>query len=190
MFQTKRAAGALSVVAGVALIGFTGSVASAGEVMPNLVSADKPVSPGGNGNGAENGDKVQECTQDQNCDPTETPDQTRDRDQVKDQTQDQDQIQDQVRDQTKDQTRAALREEIRLNGGSWGAYQRQGSLMKVATTLAERYGATPENTNADSLGRVLTLFNSGLPSALQIDVEMFLAQYELSLSDITWPDGT
>lgn len=113
-------------------------------------------------------------------------------DQDRDRTQDQDrdQVRDQTKDQTKDQTRSELREEIRLNGGSWGAYQRQDSLIKVASNLAERYGATPENTNADSLGRILCLVNAGLPEAMRIDVEMFLAQYELSLSDITWPDAT
>jgi len=199
MYSTKRVAGVLGVVAGVALIAFTGPAALADEVttapsqnpcdtvdldatvstvaaVQSVVSADKPENPGSNGNGSDKGDKDRDRTKDQDCDQTQTQDKAQDRDQV--------------RDQTKDQTRAELRDQIRLNGGSWGAYQRQDALINVATKLAERYGATPENTNAASLGRILTLINSGLPEALQIDVQMFLAQYELSLSDVTWPDGT
>ncbi len=190
MFQTKRVAGAFGVLAGVALFAFTGPAAAADESAPApapnpcdtvdpdspvstvaAVQTEKPENPGSNGNGSDKGDKDRDRTRDQDCEQTQDKDQKRDR----------------VKDQTKDQTRAELREQIRLSGGSWGAYQRQGSLIKVATKLAERYGATPENTNANSLGRVLTLVNTGLPEALQIDVELFLAQYELSLSDITWP---
>lgn len=139
MIRTKRAAGALGVVAAVALIAFTGPAAVADGVTPAHVSADKPANPGsqGNGNADANGAGANDQTK--------------------------------IQDRTKDQTRAELRDQIRLNGGSWGAYQRQGSLIKVASQLAERYGATPENTNAASLGRILTLINSGLPVALQIE---------------------
>ncbi len=183
MIRTKRVAGALGVAAGVALLAFTGPAAMADGTTPTLVSADKPANPGGHGNAGNAGaaDQTQDQTQDQIKDQI--------KDQTRDQIQDRDQVRDQVKDQTKDQTRAELRDQIRLNGGSWGAYQRQDSLIKVASKLAERYGATPANTNADSLGRILTLINSGLPGGLQIDVQTFLAQYELSLSDVTWPGG-
>ncbi len=83
--------------------------------------------------------------------------------------------------------RAALRDQIRLNGGSWGAYQRQSTLVGVAAKLAERHGATADAPNSASLGRILTLVNSSLPAELQIDVETFLAEYELTLADVTWP---
>lgn len=166
MIPMKRVAGALGVAAGVALIAFTGPAAMADGATSTLVSADKPANPGSQGNGHGNAGNGGQADQ--------TQDQT--------QTQDPTQAQDTTKDQTKDQTRAQLRDEIRANGASWGAYQRQGALIKVASKLAERYGATPENTNAASLGRILTLINSGLPAGLQIDVEMFLAQYELSLS--------
>jgi hypothetical protein len=195
MIPMKRVAGALGVAAGVALIAFTGPAAMADGTSPTLVSADKPASPGGHGNAGnsgagangQNGDQTQDQTQDQTLDQT----QDQAEDQAEDPTQEraQDQVRDQTQDRTKDQTRAQLRDEIRANGGSWGSYQRQGALIKVASKLAESYGATPENTNAASLGRILTLINAGLPAGLQIDIEVFLAQYELSLSDITWPGG-
>lgn len=77
--------------------------------------------------------------------------------------------------------RAELRDQIRSEGGSWGSYVRQATLLRVATKLAERYG---EDTTSASLGRILTLINSGLPEAFQIDVEAFLAEYDLTLEDI------
>jgi hypothetical protein len=89
--------------------------------------------------------------------------------------------------QQQHETRAQLKEQIKAEGGSWGAYQRQETLVGVAAKLAERYGASAEAPHSSSLGRILTLVNSGLPEAFQIDVETFLAQYELTLEDIKWP---
>jgi hypothetical protein len=77
--------------------------------------------------------------------------------------------------------RAQLREEVREAGGSWGAVQRQGALIRVATKLAERHEQAPESA---ALGRILTLINYGLPEQLQFDIEVFLAQYELIFADL------
>jgi hypothetical protein len=97
------------------------------------------------------------------------------------------QLQQELRTQARDQAtelreeRAQLREEIRINGGSWGAYVRQETLLRVAAHLAERHEQAP---TAASLGRILTLINSGLPEALQVDINAFLAQYALVFADL------
>lgn len=173
MIPTKRVAGAVGVAAGVALIAFTGPAAVADGATHAFVSADKPANPGSQGNG--HADKNGAGASDQ----TQTQDRTRHMTQTQTQTQ----------DQTQDQTRAELRDQIRLNGGSWGAYQRQGSLVVVANRLAERYAAGADITDAASLGRVLMLINLWLPADLQVDAAALLAQYGLTPADIKWPAG-
>jgi hypothetical protein len=169
MIPTKRVAGALGIAAGVALIAFTGPAAVADGATHTLVSADKPANPGSQGNG--HADKNGAGVNDQNGDQTQTQDRTRHM----------------TQDQT--QTRAELRDQIRLNGGSWGAYQRQDSLVRVANRLAERYAAGADITDAASLGRILTLINLWLPADLQVDVAALLAQYGLTPADIKWLAG-
>ncbi len=77
--------------------------------------------------------------------------------------------------------RAQAREAVRAAGGTWGAVVRQETLVKVATRLAERHEQAPTSA---ALGRILTLINFGLPQALQIDIDAFLAQYGLVFADL------
>jgi hypothetical protein len=77
--------------------------------------------------------------------------------------------------------RAQLRADVRAAGGTWGAVQRQATLIRVAQRLAEHHAQAPTSA---ALGRILTLINTGLPTALQIDIVAFLAQYDLNYEDL------
>ncbi len=211
MFHTKRATTFAGVVAGAALLAFVAPAATADSAAPasntcptvtptptpaptpepsmtplsaiQKVVSDRPDNPGKSGeeHGNSGKDKSDKSNNGNNGDNGKAKGDT-----VR--TKDQKRAQDCL-DQTAP-TRAELREQIRLNGGSWGAYQRQETLVRVATKLAERYGASPEAPKSASLGRILTLINTGLPADLQIDVQTFLAEYELTLADIKWPTNS
>ena len=90
---------------------------------------------------------------------------------------------DQIREQKRldREERAQIRDEIRDAGGSWGSYVRQEALIRVASNLAERHAQAPESA---ALGRILTLINYGLPEQFQLDIEAFLAQYDLVFADL------
>jgi hypothetical protein len=79
------------------------------------------------------------------------------------------------------QERAEEREQIRSEGGTWGSVMRQDALIKVAEKLAEKHEQAPSSA---SLARILTLINANLPESLQIDVDAFLADYDLIFSDL------
>ena len=80
--------------------------------------------------------------------------------------------------------RAELRDLVREAGGTWGAVMRQDALIKNLTRFAERLSEDPDASVSQSLARMITLINKGLPESLQFDVEPLLSAYGLTLDDL------
>jgi hypothetical protein len=210
MSPTKRVAGIVGVLAGVSFMIVTGPAAIADQTKPSNPQASPCVTPSpepstprpdasptayaahlmavgtakpdSTGNGGSNGKSDKP-----NKGDTAKGNGATNRDQTKDKAREADCVQD--ANKTAEETRAELRERIRLNGGSWGSFQRQGSLVKVADQLAARYAAGQDVTNPAALGRILTLINLWLPKDLQVDVTALLARYGLTPADVKWPGG-
>jgi hypothetical protein len=182
MNGTTRIARILTIVAGTSLLGLVGPAALADDE-PGGNPASTEAATGGNG--ATQGscvvvDRPERTLRNGKVVPARTH--------VSDEClQLQQEERTQAREEATDQReeRAQLREEIRMDDGSWGSMVRQETLLRVATRMAERdEHALP----VPALDRILTLINSGLPAALQVDIDAFLAQYALALADLV-PDA-
>jgi len=166
----KKIARALAVAAGVSMFALAGPAAVADDE-PGEPSPEPSVVDDGNGSAGENcvivvrPEKVLKNGK-------VIPEKTRISDAC---------VQAREKNKEKQEERAKIREEIKANGGTWGAYVRQETMVKVASKLAERHEQAPHSS---ALGVILNKINSSLPEQFQIDVDAFCAQYDLVFADL------
>ncbi len=176
MLEKKRIARALAVVAGVSMFALAGPAAVADDDPGDTPSPEPSVVDNGNGSAGancvivvqpekvlKNGKVIPEKTRvSKAC------------------------IQAREEKRVLREERAQLREEIKANGGTWGTYVRQETMVKVATRLAEHKEQVPQSA---ALGVILNKINSSLPEQFQIDIDAFCAQYDLIFADLIKDGG-
>jgi hypothetical protein len=176
MLEKKRIARALAVVAGVSMFALAGPAAVADDDPAVTPSPEPSVVDNGNGSAGDNcvivvrPEKVLKNGK-------VVPEKTRISKAC---------VQAREENRVKQDERAQIREEIKANGGTWGAYVRQETMVKVASKLAERHEQVPQSS---ALGVILAKINSSLPEQFQIDIDAFCAQYDLIFADLIKDSG-